>query len=572
MKTGLRTTLLAVVACCLLVALPAAAAADEPAVVDPSLAALVDLTGGDTALPVIVFADPDAAASAPDLLGAATPAGADITPLPLVDAGAAWLFPSEIAALAATPGVAAIVPDNPVFGLDLGVVAGPGAASLDPARLAIGLGALADPGDGGPAGRGVTVAVLDSGVTVAPDLGADRLVAWKDFVNHRLQPYDDAGHGTFVAGLIAGDGSASLPLARGGRATVQFRGVAPAAGIAAVKVLDGTGTGRMSTLVAALHWVITHRDQYGIRVVNLSVGANPVSPEAYDPVARAVDAAWQRGLVVVCAAGNEGEHGPGGILSPGTSPLAVTVGASDTRQTATTTDDAVTYYSSRGPTLFDEFAKPDLVAPGNRVVSLRVPGSFIDTAFPETALPPAAYLADPGEGDQSAYVMLSGASTAAPLVAGAAALLLERDPGLTPDDVKARLMASADPLPGAARLEQGAGLLDVPGALASEARADGPALSEDLGDGLTILTADDYRAWEELYWERYGWAKFKWTKFKWTKFKWTGVAWTKFKWTKFKWTKFKWAGVAWTKFKWTKFKWTDYEWAKFKWTVLVQGQ
>ena len=168
--------------------------------------------------------------------------------------------------------------------------------------------------------------------------------------------------------------------------------------------------------------------------------------------------------------------------------------------------------------------------------------------------------------------MLSGTSTSAPVGAGVAALMIGADPSLRPDDVKVRMMESADPLAGATRFQQGAGLLDAAGALASDARSDGYALSEDVGDGTTILTKRDYAAWERIAWMKYGWTKFRWTKFRWTKFRWTKFRWTGVSWTKFRWTKFRWTNVAWTKFRWTKFRWTEYQWAKFRWTVLVEGQ
>ena len=167
--------------------------------------------------------------------------------------------------------------------------------------------------------------------------------------------------------------------------------------------------------------------------------------------------------------------------------------------------------------------------------------------------------------------------TSSPVTSGAVALMLQANPRLTPDDVKVRLMSTADPLPGASRYQQGAGLIDVPGALASTARANGYALSADLGDGTTVLSENVYAAWDKAVWAKYGWTKFKWSKFKWSEVGWSKFKWSKFKWsevgwTKFKWSKFKWSEVAWTKFKWSKFKWSEYDWAKFKWSILIQGQ
>ncbi len=533
-----RTTLALAVAVLLLAVSPAVAAADPPDAgkVNPGVRVALEAAGPCEAVPVLVVAP-----GRLDTVAERLPAAVEARRLPLVGAVAAWLTADEIESLAALPYVQAVLADDPVYGI------GAATSSMSVTNLTIGLGELQAPRDGGPSGEGVTVAILDSGVGVSPDLDQSRLVGWVDLVKGRKHPYDDAGHGTFVAGLIAGDGSASLPVEDGGWATTQFRGVAPAADVVAVKVLDRFGQGRASTVIAGIAWVIAHKDELGIRVLNVSIGGNPSGPTAEDPMAQAVEAAWKAGIVVVCAAGNEGEFGPGGVLSPGNDPAVITVGASDTRQTADVGDDAVCAYSSIGPTLYDEVAKPDLVAPGNRLVSLRERASYIDRTFPENVVPVAEYAPDAPPSVKSAYFRLSGTSTAAPVVAGAAALLLEQDPSLTPDDVKVRLLRSADPLPGATALQQGAGLLDVDGALAEACRAEGPALSADLGDGTTILSEDTYVEWD----------KFAWTKF----------AWTKFAWTKFAWTKF-----AWTKFAWTKFAWTKFAWTKFAWTVLVEGQ
>jgi serine protease AprX len=559
-----RILVLAVALLCLL-AWPASALAEDGldnAKIDPSVQTVLDETGGGMAVPVIVYA-PDNLASVADTL----PLGVDTINVPVVDGIAACLTPEEIALLAAEGFVAGIVADNPVFGVDY-------ASSMDITNLAVGLADLVPPTAGGPTGRGITVAIVDSGVTTTTDLDSSRIIGWKDFVNKRKTPYDDAGHGTFVAGLIAGDGTASLPLENGGQATMQYRGVAPAADIVGIKVLDDTGEGRASSLIAGIAWAINNRDKYNIRVLNISIGGDQVGPAGMDPIALACEAAWKHGIVVVCAAGNEGDFGLGSVVSPGNDPYVITVGALDTRQTADRSDDAVAAYSSWGPTLFDEIAKPDIVAPGNRLISLRAPDSYIDANFSANLIPVANYIPGAPADATPAYLMLSGTSTSAPVVAGAVALMLQKKPGLSPDDVKLRLMASADPVAAASPYQVGAGRLDIPGALKDKSFASGYALSADLGDGLTILNEDTYANWENRVWASYGWTKFKWTKFKWTKFKWTEVAWTKFKWTKFKWTE-----VAWTKFKWTKFKWTQaeydamkFKWTKFKWTILTEGQ
>ena len=283
---------------------------------DSSVTTVLEATGGNAAVPVIVYTEP----GAEGVVDQVAPSGVETTTLAGFDAVAAYLTQEEIDALAACAGVDLIVADNPVFGFDY-------ASSLDVTNLAIGLDKVAAPAAGGPAGAGVGVAVLDSGIATTSDLGSSRIVGWKDFVNGRRTPYDDAGHGTFVAGLIAGDGTASLPLDDGGSATMQFRGVAPQANIVSIKVLDSTGQGRVSSVMAGVLWAIAHRQEYNIRVLNLSIGSNPVAPTDFDPIAQAAELAWKNGITVVCAAGNEGEFGPGGILSPGNSPYVITVGA-----------------------------------------------------------------------------------------------------------------------------------------------------------------------------------------------------------------------------------------------------
>jgi serine protease AprX len=537
-----RILILAVALFCLLAVPCTALANDEPGgKIDTSVQTVLEATGGTVAIPVIVNAP-----GALDQVSATIPLGVDIVSLPLIDSLAAYLTPDQIAALGDASFVNQIVADNMVHGFSY-------QSSMDITNLTIGLGNVAAPSAGGPAGAGVGVAILDSGVSTNADLAASRIVGWKDFVNGQPTPYDDAGHGTFVAGLIAGDGTASLPAENGGSATVQFRGVAPAANIVGIKVLDEVGQGRTSTMIAGIAWAIAHKNDYNIRVLNISIGGNSVSTFTRDPVDQAVEAAWQAGITVVCAAGNEGDFGSGGILSPGNDPYVITVGATDTRQTASVADDVVAGYSSMGPTLFDEVAKPDLVAPGNRLISLRTQGSYLDQNFPANVIPVANYLLPTTPaGTQSDYLMLSGTSTSAPVVAGAAALMIGADPSLTPDDVKVRLMGTADPVARATANQQGAGALDLDGALAATTHASGPALSAFLGNGKKVFSNGDYNKWEKRAWEKYGWTKYKWTKYKWTKYKWTDI--------------------TWTKYKWTKYKWTEYEWAKYKWTTLIDGQ
>ena len=419
--------------------------------------------------------------------------------------------------------------------------------AMDFTNLAINLGGVKPPAIGGPTGAGVNVAVLDSGVSALTDLrdanGHSRVVAFKDFVRNKKQAYDDAGHGTFVAGLIAGNGASSTPADQGGNATVQYAGVAPKAGIVALKVLDKQGNGRESDVVRAIAWTIQNRERYNIRVMNISLGGDVTGPLQTDPLAMAVEAAWKAGIVVVTSAGNEGEFGPGGILSPGNDPYVITVGATNTQQTADPSDDTVCSYSSIGPTLYDEIAKPDVVAPGNRNISLRVPFSYIDLTASANRIPVSSYVPDAPSWAPPVYFMLSGTSTSAPVVAGIAALMISADSTLSPDDVKARLMATAHQVPGVDAAQQGAGEVDVAAALAANTVfASGYALSQKLGTGTSVLPADTYDRWND------------------------------YKWTKYRWTRYRWTKYRWTKYRWTRYRWTDISWTRYRWTTLIQGE
>ncbi len=240
--------------------------------VDSSVTTVLEATDGTVPIPVIVYTQP----GGQNIVGRVVPDGVETTVLDEFDAVATYLTDQEIRKLAAYGSVDLIVVDNPVFGFDY-------ASSLDIKNLAIGLDRVAAPAAGGPTGAGVGVAVLDSGVPTTSDLDGSRIVGWKDFVNQRRDPYDDAGHGTFVAGLIAGDGSASLPLEAGGYAEVQFRGVAPEADIIGVKVLDETGQGRASSVMAGVLWAVANKSRHNIRVLNLSIGSNPVAPAMGSP-------------------------------------------------------------------------------------------------------------------------------------------------------------------------------------------------------------------------------------------------------------------------------------------------
>jgi serine protease AprX len=311
-------------------------------------------------------------------------------------------------------------------------------------------------------GAGIGVAVIDSGVTTWHDdlsatgiPGSQRIDMFVDFVNGQQIPYDDYGHGTHVAGIIAGNGFDS----DGARA-----GIAPAARLLVLKVLDAAGRGRISDVIAAIDYVVANQATFHTRVINLSVGAGVFESYNSDLLTLAAKKAVDRGIVVVAAAGNAGRNAQGrdvygGTLAPGNAPWVLTVGASSTQGTIDRGDDIMARFSSRGPSAVDRAAKPDLVAPGVGIESLSAPGSalyasrspyLINGTVPTPFMP---------------YLVLSGTSQATPVVTGTVALMLQANPTLSPNAVKAILQYTAQAYEGYDALTQGAGFLNARGAV-----------------------------------------------------------------------------------------------------------
>ena len=306
----------------------------------------------------------------------------------------------------------------------------------------LGLGAIP-----GVNGQGVGVAVVDSGISPHAAL-VNKVVANVSTIAGDPSVSDAFGHGTHVAGIIAGNSTAAQSV------TGLFNGgVAPGVQLVNVRVLGADGTGRTSDVIAGIQWAVAHRAQYNIRVINLSLGHPVMEPAATDPLCEAVSQAFQAGIVVVAAAGNDGVSASGqqilgGINSPGNSPWAITVGSLNTWGTAKRTDDTVTTYSSRGPARYDGAVKPDVAAPGNKIVSLEANKSYLPSTY--------SYLHRAGNGINS-YMQLSGTSMAAPMVSGGVALLLQGTPGMIPAQVKMALQAGATYMPEAGLIGAGAG-------------------------------------------------------------------------------------------------------------------
>lgn len=276
-------------------------------------------------------------------------------------------------------------------------------------------------------GRGVGIAFLDTGIFPHRDFTEPfpRIAAFIDFVHGRPFPYDDNGHGTHICGIAAGSGAAS---------NGRYRGIAPGSRLILGKVLDEHGDGSVKAVLKGISWIIDHRFEYGIRILNISIGAEAgEKPADSTLLVQYTEQAWDSGLVVVVAAGNNGPK-PMSVTAPGTSPKVITVGSSDDSGYVRLRGETVCSYSGRGPTKA-LVLKPDVVAPGSNIISCAA-------------------------GRTNTYASRSGTSMATPIVSGAAALLLEKYPSLDNNSVKQRICQSCDDL-GFSHSRQGFGQINI---------------------------------------------------------------------------------------------------------------
>jgi serine protease AprX len=514
---------------------PAAGAA--AAKVDPA----IRVAGGEVS--VVVQARPGRATPAAQ---AAARAGARIGPaLPIIDGFSARLPSSAAAALAASEDVVAVTLDRAGA-----FQSSQSSQSSDPSMLdsaATPSSALTAATEASTAwaaglrGTGVNVAVLDTGVSTVADT-AGRVVHAPDLSGERTQN-DSYGHGTVMAGIIAGNGEDS-----DGRHT----GIAPEAGLVSVKVAGRNGAVDVSTVLQGMAWVSAYRHELGIRVLSLAYGTNSTQDPAVDPLNFAVQRLWAQGIVVVVAAGN---GGPGArtITKPGDDPVVLTVGAYDDQGDATPDNDVVPAWSSQGPTVHG-VAKPDLVAPGRTVVSTRSPGSAVEAQNPDALVAPT-------------YIKGSGTSEATAVTAGLVALLLQAHPMWTPDQVKRALTSSAARFPSAPTGAAGHGRPQVFQAIWADP---GPPLQQRLtatglgsieasrgddhvvaGCGVIVGEVDVFcRPWDPTTWTGNGWTGNGWTGNGWTGNGWTGNGWTGNGWTGNGWTGNGWTGNGWTSASW----------------------
>ncbi len=418
----------------------------------------------------------------------------------------------------------------------------------------------------GVAGEGVTVALVDTGVANVPDL-AGRVIASAD-LSPELTFEDGYGHGTFMAGLIAGNGASS-----GGR----YTGVAPASKLMSVKVAASDGSTSLGRVLLGVQLVDESAERFNVRVALLALDSDSPLPPSLDPLTRSLRRLWAHGVVVVVPAGN---HGPdaGTISSPGEDPVLLTAGSVDDLGTNDVADDVVSDFSSRGPTRWG-MPKPDVAAPGHHLVSLRAPGSTVDEANPSARV-------------EDAYFKGSGTSMSAAVTAGAAALLLQKRPSLSPDQVKAMFMGSAVPIPAGDVDSVGAGVVDVAAAAAGGAPEGLPAVPDDgvsfkfpnvggfhfdwYGDdvnGYRFLAREwgarewAARAWDARAWDAREWAAREWAQARWDAREWAARSWDAREWGAREWNAREWAAREWAARSWDARSWDAREWAARQWTA-----
>ncbi|HET6811205.1 MAG TPA: S8 family serine peptidase [Acidimicrobiales bacterium] len=396
----------------------------------------------------------------------------------------------------------------------------------------------------GNTGSGATVAVLDTGINGAlPDFAGRERAGVDLTVNGNGSPWtDEYGHGTFVAGLIAGSGAAS-----GG----QYPGEAPGAKLVSIKVAGASGATTISTVVQGINFAVKNQKKYGIDVLNLSLGAMPTGPTATEPLDQAVEAAWNAGITVVVSAGNSGPFN-GTITSPGDDPLAVTVGAYADNDSPDPASWAACPFSSVGPTQYDGWMKPDLVAPGRSVISVADPGSTI-------------YLANPTALVGTGNFVGSGTSFSAAITSGAAALVASAHPGISPNEVKGRLLGNAMPAGLGNPFVEGHGYLNAYYA------ATGPTLVYNQAAAAAAETASPGSAqslgssWNGSSWNGSSWNGSSWNGSSWNGSSWNGMVWNGSSWNGSSWNGSSWNGSSWNGSSWNGSSWNGSSWNGSSW-------
>ncbi len=443
-------------------------------------------------------------------------------------------------------------------------------------------------------GRGVDVAVIDTGVSPVPGLDAPgKIIHGADLSLESQAPnltrLDSNGHGTFMAGLIAGkDATLTAPYANA--PATAYRGMAPDARIVSVKVGTADGGVDVTQVIAAIDWVVQHKNDNGmnIRVLNLSYGTNSLQDAAADPLSYAVEQAWKRGIVVVVAAGNTGyQRGKGapGLANPAYNPFVIGVGGYDAMGTALPNDDVMGAYSASSTGCGAKCKNPDFVAVGSHLQGLRVPNGYRDVTSPEGRI-------------DARYFRGSGTSQAAAIASGTIALILQKYPSLTPDQVKRFIAGNGKKVPGADSQAQGGGEIDLVNLAGKTPAAftqtfipsKGGGTIEDArgSDHLTangvILTGEkdifgraiDSKAlalaqaagssWSGGTWNGSTWSGSSWSGSSWSGSSWSGSSWSGSSWSGSSWSGSSWSGSSWSGSSWSGSSWSGSSWSGSSWS------
>lgn len=506
--------------------------------------------------------------------------GGEVTTiLPIVDGATARVPDGSISELRALPGVTQVTRNGKVS-----FEATPGAGSDKNAYVSPPKVVRSDAlWKSKITGKGVSVALLDTGVYPHADLSG-RVVCGVDLSHESgtvANCADTFGHGTFMAGLIAGNGSSS---------SGKYKGTAPEARIISVKAAGYDGSTDVSTILAGIQWVVSHKDTYGIRALNLSLGSDSAQDYRLAPLNYAVQRAWKAGIVVVVSAGNAGSAAST-VMKPADDPYVITVGASNSEGTVPVTDDRVPVFSSRGPTRSNGLAKPDVVSPGVHTISLRSPGSAIDSRYGSTATVSTNYFKGTG----------TSMSTAS--VTGAVAQMLQKTSSLNPNQVKARLMGTARAIVDTDTNLAGKGIIDAYAATNSSSLTEanqgldsstGLGLLQDSRAGLSAelyattplgdaamsgeftiqhdaLLADPLNnpigliPWDGVTYTTSGWDPISWDSSRWNTADWTSSRWNGATFVATTWDSSRWNGTLWTNEDWDSSRWNGIDWDSSRW-------
>jgi serine protease AprX len=514
----------------------------------------------------IIVRELPGAGNAPETIVAESGGSVDLD-LGIIDGFSATVPRSSVHNLKMHPGVLSVTPNHPLqmMGVyDDAIAAGAERGTLYKLVEATKVDFVWNKG---VTGQGVDVAVIDTGTAPVEGLTyPGKVINGPDLSFEAAAPnlysIDTNGHGTHVAGIIAGkDAGVTNPKFD---YKSHFVGIAPDARIVSVKVANAQGATDVSQVLAAMHWVVQHRNDNGlnIKVLNLSFGTDGTQDYQLDPLTYAAEVAWQKGITVVVAAGNHG-FGNHSLNNPAYDPYVIAVGANDTMGTYSVGDDTIPDWSARG----DGVRNPDVVAPGKSVVSLRTPGSLVDQEYGST-----------GRVGERLFKG-SGTSQAAAVVSGAAALVHSQRPGITPDQVKALLKQTADPLPAADAQAQGSGMIDLmdayraatPNAVQTWPLATGTGSLEAARGSLHVTDPDGNVLTGEVDifgagWSGAGWSSDMWNGAGWSGGSWNGAGWSGAGWSGAGWSGAGWSGAGWSGAGWSGAGWSGAGWSGAGWS------